>query len=219
MGMCAVLALWVCWDCVWGLLRSGRSTIGGRTAFPVFRACGGLLVLQWCWGCSVFIWTRYRYVYWTVRLIRLCLFGFSVIRLRCSVLLHVVSTISIYSISTPDLSMAPWDSSMMQWTTLFFSFGVCSYTTRYMVELQLSPARIDHLIVSCFLPGWWTRHPRCYALRCLSFYLGPLHGLPTDISASHTRSHVEVNMVGCHGSIDVTIILSWICWGYLHFHG
>ena len=60
MGMCAVLGLWVCWDCVWGFVTHGQSTIGGRTAFPVFRACGGLLILQWCWGCSVFVWTRYR---------------------------------------------------------------------------------------------------------------------------------------------------------------
>ena len=60
MGMCAVLGLWVCWDCVWGFVTHGQSTIGGRTAFPVFRACGGLLVLQWCWGCSVFVWTRFR---------------------------------------------------------------------------------------------------------------------------------------------------------------
>jgi hypothetical protein len=65
LGMCSVLGLWVCWDCVWGLLSSGRSTIGGRTAFPVFRATGGLLLLQWFWGCSVWVWTRYRinYIY------------------------------------------------------------------------------------------------------------------------------------------------------------
>jgi hypothetical protein len=65
MGMCAVLALWVCWDCIWGLVSEGYSTIGGRDAFPVFRACGGILLLQWFWGCSVFIWTRYRvnYIY------------------------------------------------------------------------------------------------------------------------------------------------------------
>lgn len=65
MGMCAVLGLWVCWDCVWGFVASGTTTIGGRTAFPVFRACGGLLILQWFWGCSVFIWTRFRvnYIY------------------------------------------------------------------------------------------------------------------------------------------------------------
>jgi EXS family/SPX domain len=65
MGMCSILALWVCWDCVWGLMTEGQSTIGGRTAFPVFRACAGLLTLQWCWGFSVWVWTRYRvnYIY------------------------------------------------------------------------------------------------------------------------------------------------------------
>ncbi len=65
MGMCAILAVWVCWDCIWGLIKNGDSTIGARYAFPVFRACGGLLLLQWFWGCSVFMWTRYRvnYIY------------------------------------------------------------------------------------------------------------------------------------------------------------
>jgi hypothetical protein len=65
MGMCAVLGMWVCWDCIWGLVQDGTSTIGGRVAFPVFRACGGILLLQWFWGCSVFVWTRYRinYIY------------------------------------------------------------------------------------------------------------------------------------------------------------
>lgn len=63
MGMSAVLALWVCWDCVWGLYSHGKSTIGGRTAFPVFRGCAGLICLQWCWGISVWVWSRYRVNY------------------------------------------------------------------------------------------------------------------------------------------------------------
>ena len=65
MGMCTILGLWVCWDCVWGLLSEHSSTIGARTAFPVFRGCGGLLFLQWFWGMSVWVWTRYRvnYIY------------------------------------------------------------------------------------------------------------------------------------------------------------
>lgn len=63
MGMCSVLSLWVGWDCIWGTLTKGTATIGGRTAFPVFRACGGLLLLQWFWGCSVWVWTRYRVNY------------------------------------------------------------------------------------------------------------------------------------------------------------
>jgi len=63
MGMCSILALWVCWDCIWGLVADGNTTIGGRSAFPVFRACGGLLLLHWFWGTSVYVWTRYRINY------------------------------------------------------------------------------------------------------------------------------------------------------------
>ena len=63
LGMCAILTLWVCWDCVWGLVRDGNSTIGSRHAFPVFRACGGLLLLHWFWGMSVYVWTRFRINY------------------------------------------------------------------------------------------------------------------------------------------------------------
>jgi xenotropic and polytropic retrovirus receptor 1 len=63
LGMCAILTLWVCWDCIWGLVRDGNSTIGGRVAFPVFRGCGGLLMLHWFWGVSVYVWTRFRINY------------------------------------------------------------------------------------------------------------------------------------------------------------
>lgn len=65
MGMCSILGLWVCWDCIWGYVRDGHSTIGGRTAFPVFRGCFGLILLEWFWGCSVWVWSRYRvnYIY------------------------------------------------------------------------------------------------------------------------------------------------------------
>ena len=63
LGMCSILVVWVCWDCIWGLIGHGNTTIGARNAFPVFRACGGLLLLEWFWGCSVFVWTRYRVNY------------------------------------------------------------------------------------------------------------------------------------------------------------
>ena len=47
-----------------GLVREGHSTIGGRTAFPVFRARGvGLLLIRWFWGLSVHVWNRYRVNY------------------------------------------------------------------------------------------------------------------------------------------------------------
>ena len=65
LGMSAILTIWVCWDCVWGVVRDGNSSIGGREAFPVFRCFGCLVLLHWFWGMSVFIWTRYRinYIY------------------------------------------------------------------------------------------------------------------------------------------------------------
>jgi len=65
MGMCSVLAIWVCWDCILNLYWERQSAIGGRLAFPVFRGCGGLLLLHWYWGISVYVWTRFRinYIY------------------------------------------------------------------------------------------------------------------------------------------------------------
>ena len=91
LGMCSILAMWVCiiktqkrkqhshmsctnfglessqvaWDCVWGQISFGEVSIGGRSAFPVFRACFGLLAWHWFWGMSVYVWSRYRinYIY------------------------------------------------------------------------------------------------------------------------------------------------------------
>ncbi|GMH72957.1 hypothetical protein TrST_g2521 [Triparma strigata] len=65
LGMCAVLAVWVCWDCIWQIMVYNNQTIGGTVAFPVFRACGGVLLVHWCWGLSTFVWTRFRinYIY------------------------------------------------------------------------------------------------------------------------------------------------------------
>ena len=48
LGMCSILATWVAWDCVWGQFARGEVSIGGRSAFPVFRACFGLLA----WHCK-----------------------------------------------------------------------------------------------------------------------------------------------------------------------
>jgi len=63
LGMCSILSIWVAWDCIWGYVKDGHSTIGGRTAFPVFRACGGLLLVHWFWGFSSYVWNRYRINY------------------------------------------------------------------------------------------------------------------------------------------------------------
>mmetsp|Transcript_16374 Transcript_16374/g.29704 ORF Transcript_16374/g.29704 Transcript_16374/m.29704 type:complete len:872 (-) Transcript_16374:91-2706(-) len=65
LGMCSILAMWVAWDCVWGQISKGEVSIGGRSAFPVFRGIFGLLAWHWFWGMAVYVWTRYRinYIY------------------------------------------------------------------------------------------------------------------------------------------------------------
>jgi len=65
LGMCSILALWIAWDCVWGQISHSQVSIGGRSAFPVFRGVFGLVVWHWCWGLSVYVWNRYRinYIY------------------------------------------------------------------------------------------------------------------------------------------------------------
>lgn len=65
LGMCSVIALWVAWDCIWGVVHKGEVSIAGRTAFPVFRGCFGLVAWHWFWGMSVYVWTRHRvnYIY------------------------------------------------------------------------------------------------------------------------------------------------------------
>ena len=60
LGMCSIFGLWVAWDCVWGQFAKDEISIGGRSAFPVFRACFGLICWHWFWGISVYIWSRYR---------------------------------------------------------------------------------------------------------------------------------------------------------------
>lgn len=60
LGMCSILGLWVAWDCIWGQFAKDEISIGGRSAFPVFRACFGLICVHWFWGTSVYVWSRYR---------------------------------------------------------------------------------------------------------------------------------------------------------------
>lgn len=65
LGICFTLMIWIAFDCLWSLVTQGTVTLGGRSAFPVFRGIGGLLTWHWCWGVSVYVWRRYRinYIY------------------------------------------------------------------------------------------------------------------------------------------------------------
>eukprot|EP00752_Nemacystus_decipiens_P005274 g4784.t1 len=68
MGMAAVLAFWILWDCClepedddprW------KVSVLLHPAFPVYRALAGILLLRWCWGVSSLVWGRARinYIY------------------------------------------------------------------------------------------------------------------------------------------------------------
>lgn len=65
LGMCFILALWILWDCTWGVLVDGQPSIGAQIGFPVFRACGGILLVHWFWGISIYVFNRFRinYIY------------------------------------------------------------------------------------------------------------------------------------------------------------
>ncbi|CAM9832553.1 unnamed protein product [Pylaiella littoralis] len=68
LGMAAVLAFWILWDCC---LEPGSDrprwqiSVLLHPAFVVYRALAGILLLRWCWGVSSFVWGRARinYIY------------------------------------------------------------------------------------------------------------------------------------------------------------
>jgi hypothetical protein len=68
-GICAVLLLWVFWDCYVTFDQFGHedsTTFGPMSAvaaFPVYRCIMGLILLHWGWGCSLLAWTHARINY------------------------------------------------------------------------------------------------------------------------------------------------------------
>lgn len=78
MGIAAVLAFWILWDCCFepyeihtqceiekGGFHPKYLSVMLQPAFPVYRALAGFLLLRWCWGLSTLVWgrTRVNYVY------------------------------------------------------------------------------------------------------------------------------------------------------------
>ncbi|CAM9835110.1 unnamed protein product [Chrysoparadoxa australica] len=66
MGMAAVLALWVLWDCCVEVHRVGEDvSVIASPAFIVYRCLAGVLLLHWCWCILTSIWSRARinYIY------------------------------------------------------------------------------------------------------------------------------------------------------------
>eukprot|EP00611_Tribonema_gayanum_P030998 TRINITY_DN879_c0_g5_i1.p1 TRINITY_DN879_c0_g5~~TRINITY_DN879_c0_g5_i1.p1 ORF type:complete len:880 (+),score=277.87 TRINITY_DN879_c0_g5_i1:381-2642(+) len=61
LGIAAVLAFWVVWDCCVEVFKRGEDvSVMGQPAFRVYRGVAGLLLLHWAWGFSVLVWTRTR---------------------------------------------------------------------------------------------------------------------------------------------------------------
>eukprot|EP00611_Tribonema_gayanum_P031000 TRINITY_DN879_c0_g7_i1.p1 TRINITY_DN879_c0_g7~~TRINITY_DN879_c0_g7_i1.p1 ORF type:complete len:710 (+),score=202.63 TRINITY_DN879_c0_g7_i1:218-2347(+) len=61
LGIAAILAFWVVWDCCVEVAKKGEDvSVMGQPAFRVFRAVAGLLLLHWAWAFSVLYWTRTR---------------------------------------------------------------------------------------------------------------------------------------------------------------
>ena len=64
LGSVLVLIIWALWDCLVDADRSLDSVANQMSAVvPIYRACGCLILLVWCWGLDIFVWTRARVNY------------------------------------------------------------------------------------------------------------------------------------------------------------
>ena len=63
-GAVCVLIVWALWDClVDSAIQNVSATRQFSAAVPVYRAAGCLILLVWCWGLDVYVWTRARVNY------------------------------------------------------------------------------------------------------------------------------------------------------------
>jgi hypothetical protein len=192
MGMCAVLALWVCWDCVWGLVAEGNSTIGARAAFPVFRACGGLLLLQWFWGCSVFVWTRYRvnYIY--------------------------LFDLDPRNVSTPiDIFAQAVDNTLMFLVLMLLYYKVSAQRANF---LSASCSHSSSLLPTNYVV-WFERHASFYPGRRLSAYFGRFDNSEANFPPKAEDTNVGHHFQSHHCAIQFGDLFPNIHWRYLHQYG
>lgn len=60
-GVTLMLMFWVIWDClVDSFTRKAPSAVWMTTIFPIYRGCGCLVLLGWCWGLNVYVWDMNR---------------------------------------------------------------------------------------------------------------------------------------------------------------
>lgn len=189
MGMCSILSLWVCWDCVWGRLSRGESTIAGRAAFPVFRGCGGLLLLQWFWGCSVYVWNRYRinYIY---------LFDFNP-RI-------VLSPLSLFNDAVND-------------TLVFLICMLLYYKVRAKPRAKIRHhISSHHLFLKLGRGSSPSRSDKAWWLR--SFSCG-LYDSEAHLSTSSTSPDVDSYLASRDHTHDVAYFFYKLSWRYLYKYG
>jgi len=63
-GAVCCLIVWALWDClVDSTLQDTSASHQLEAAVPVYRATGCLILLVWCWGLDVYVWTRARVNY------------------------------------------------------------------------------------------------------------------------------------------------------------
>ena len=63
-GITLLLFFWVAWDCVVDArLRPLYPVEWVQSVLPVYRGIGVLLLLEWGWGCNLYIWDKYRVNY------------------------------------------------------------------------------------------------------------------------------------------------------------
>ena len=63
-GITLLLFFWVLWDCVVDArLRPLYPVEWVQSVLPVYRGIGVLLLLEWGWGCNLYMWDKYRVNY------------------------------------------------------------------------------------------------------------------------------------------------------------
>lgn len=63
-GCVGLLLVWALWDClVDSTIQASSASRQISASIPVYRGCGCLILLVWCWGLDIYVWTRARVNY------------------------------------------------------------------------------------------------------------------------------------------------------------
>ena len=193
LGMCTILALWVAWDCVWGVVEKGQVSIAGRTAFPVFRGRFGLVAWHWFWGMSVYVWTRYRinYIY---------LFKFDP--------RNVDTPIAIFNEAADELLV------FLVCMLLYYKLNNMKFIFDHDRIICLSRFCLS-CSTTCQLGGcWW--YARVDATPCISHVPHPVHHQKRIFSLGKEKDALACHQTSYHRTLRIAYILLNLCWRCVH---